>query len=106
MTASQEITNRVNEFVEKLQDRTNKEYATRYANLTPSLIVIAEGSKFYKIIKLDEGSRSVHCFISKENGDIYKAASWRIPAKHVRGNIFADDYGMSAVTIYGANYLK
>ena len=31
-----------------------------------------------------DGSRSVHCFVEKKKGEVYKAASWRGPAKHVR----------------------
>lgn len=31
-----------------------------------------------------DGSRSVHCFVDKKTGEVYKAASWRGPAKHVR----------------------
>ena len=27
---------------------------------------------------------SVHCFIDKKTGEVYKAASWQNPAKHVR----------------------
>jgi hypothetical protein len=29
------------------------------------------------------GSRSVHCFIDKQTGQIYKSASWKAPAKGV-----------------------
>ena len=68
---------------------------------------MTSGGKFYKVIKSDSGSRSVHCFVDKQNGDIYKAASWSAPAKHVRGNIFDANFGWnSAVGIYGANYLR
>ena len=27
---------------------------------------------------------SVHCFIDKQTGEVYKPASWKAPAKHVR----------------------
>jgi hypothetical protein len=30
------------------------------------------------------GSRSVHCFIDKKNGEVYKSSSWKSPAKGVR----------------------
>lgn len=48
----------------------------------------------------------VHCFIEIATGDIYKAATWNAPAKHVRGNINSPDHGMNAVGVYGANYLR
>ena len=30
------------------------------------------------------GSRSVHAFVDKKTGEVYKSASWKSPAKHVR----------------------
>ena len=46
-----------------------------------------EGKRFDKVIVETWGSKSVHCFIDRSNGDLYKAASWNARAKHVRGNI-------------------
>lgn len=47
--------------------------------------VMETGKKYYKVImETGDGSRSVHCFIDKKTGEVYKAASWRGPAKHVR----------------------
>jgi hypothetical protein len=42
------------------------------------------GRKYHKIIMNANGSRSVHCFIDKQTGQIYKSASWKSPAKGVR----------------------
>ena len=54
------------------------------------------GKRYYKIVQQEfetwEGSRnygkyadgSVHCFVDKETGDVYKPASWQAPAKHIR----------------------
>ena len=53
------------------------------------------GSKYVKVVKISSGgSRSVHSFVEKETGAIWKAASWKAPAKNfVRGNVFdADTY--------------
>lgn len=54
--------------------------------------VISEGKKYYKIIQKDSNfsGGSVHAFVDKSNGDLYKAASWATPAKGVRFNLFAD----------------
>jgi hypothetical protein len=30
------------------------------------------------------GSRSVHAFVDKQTGEVYKSASWKAPAKGVR----------------------
>ena len=58
---------------------------------------INEGRKYYKIIqqeyreasdyfKTEAGYRdgSVHSFVDKNTGEVYMAASWNKPAKHVR----------------------
>ena len=58
--------------------------------------VIKTGKKYYKIVQQEletwSGSKyygkyrdgSVHAFVDKETGEVYKPASWRAPAKHVR----------------------
>jgi len=46
---------------------------------------IETGKKYHKVIMVDGGSsRSVHCFIDKQTGEVYKSASWKSPAKGVR----------------------
>ena len=42
------------------------------------------GKKYHKIVMNARGSRSVHCFIDKQTGEVYKSASWKSPAKGVR----------------------
>lgn len=49
--------------------------------------MVTEGKKFDKVIVETWGSKSVHCFIDRSNGDLLKAASWNARAKGVRGNI-------------------
>ena len=58
--------------------------------------VVKTGKRYYKIVQQEfetwEKSKyygqyrdgSVHCFVDKETGDVYKPASWAAPAKHVR----------------------
>ena len=54
---------------------------------------IYEGRKYYKIVQQDYDTfqnrneyrdGSVHAFVDKKTGDVYKPASWNKPAKHVR----------------------
>jgi hypothetical protein len=57
---------------------------------------VYSGKRYYKIVQQEfetwEKSRyygqyrdsSVHCFVDKETGDVYKPASWKAPAKHIR----------------------
>ena len=43
------------------------------------------GRKYHKIIMVDNGGgRSVHAFVDKKTGEVYKSASWKAPAKGVR----------------------
>ena len=51
--------------------------------------IIEPGRKFLKIVMVNN-QRSVHAFVDKVTGDLYKAASWRAPAKGVRFNLFKD----------------
>ena len=42
------------------------------------------GRKYHKVIMNAAGSRSVHCFIDKKTGEVYKSASFKSPAKGIR----------------------
>ena len=42
------------------------------------------GRKYHKSIMNAAGSRSVHAFVDKKTGEVYKSASWKAPAKGVR----------------------
>ena len=42
------------------------------------------GRKYHKIVMNANGSRSVHAFVDKQTGEVYKSASWKSPAKGVR----------------------
>jgi hypothetical protein len=47
--------------------------------------VIESGKKYHKVIMVDGGSsRSVHAFVDKNTGELYKSSSWKSPAKGVR----------------------
>ena len=53
---------------------------------------IESGSKYYKLIMETNGnSRSVHAFVDKNSGAVYKSASWKAPAKGIRFNLLDDD---------------
>ena len=46
---------------------------------------IETGRKYHKIVMIDcGGSRSVHAFVDKKTGELYKSASFKAPAKGVR----------------------
>ena len=69
---------------------------------------IEEGRKYHKIImETGAGSRSVHAFVDKKTGDVYKAASFKAPAKHVRFNlcIISDREWLLANADWAGGYL-
>jgi hypothetical protein len=78
----------------------------QYRNLEPPDLIVEEGNRYWKVVRHESSSRSVFAFIDTQNGNVYKPASWRAPAKHARGNIFDDDNGAKWVTAYGPAYLK
>ena len=60
-------------------------FKQRHPNSDPYKFHIETGRKYHKIImETENGSRSVHCFIDKNTGEVYKSASWKSPAKGVR----------------------
>ncbi len=82
---------------------------------TKSAIKFKEGLKVKPGRKFDKIMHGTSCwgFVAKKNGehkgipyftgDVFKAATWRAPAKHVRGSIFYDGSDWYAWT--GPNYL-
>ena len=72
------------------------------------ILTTTEGRRYIKVIRRnsDGSGGSVHCFIDKINGDVLKAASWKVPAKHTRGNIFDEYNGLANMTHTGPAYLR
>ena len=49
------------------------------------------GRKYLKLIMRDAGGQQhVHAFIDRNNGEVFKPASWQAPAKGVRFNLLLD----------------
>ena len=88
---------------ERAQDVCNalkKQLSERFPSLTSDYDFRYSVHKRY--IKIEEftnrksdsndfDSRSVHAFIDKHNGNMYKPASWRGPAKYARYNLLDDE---------------
>ena len=56
-----------------------------------AIFSVETGRKYHKIIMKTacnadrtNDQTSVHAFVDKKTGEVYKAASWKAPAKHVR----------------------
>ena len=55
------------------------------AGICPIDYVIESGRKYHKIMFVDGGGhKSVHAFVDKQTGEVYKSASFKAPAKGVR----------------------
>jgi hypothetical protein len=106
-------------WIAALTQRNNAAKAIRFPSLNPEAHVCERGTKFLAIDHMDsvtKHNRSVFCFIAADDGesrtmgawkrgDIFKAAGYKAPAKHVRGNIFNTD-PLSGTGQYGCDYLR
>ena len=74
----------VTELVEKwcvqLCEVLTRDYEKRYDNYR-CRFHLSSGRKYWKIL---ETEGSVHAFVDKKTGEVYKPASWSSPAKGVR----------------------
>lgn len=68
-----DVTNYHHESIEKLKNGESDYH-----------FFIEEGRKYHKVIMDANGSRSVHAFVDKKTGEVYKPAGWKSPAKGVR----------------------
>jgi hypothetical protein len=106
----------LNDFVSQLSASINSVSHSMYPTCPPNwsqISVDAGGKKYARLVSHREGNReaggSAYGFVDLTNGDILKAAGWKAPAKHARGNIrvgsVADGWN-GACTHYGVAYLR
>jgi hypothetical protein len=109
----EEVLARVEEFCKVVEKFCNDRNIN--SSLYKIVITAQVGQKNVKIVRRESWNGaeptngSVHCFIDIETGNILKAASWKVPAKGVRGSIFKDDFDVGigkAVGEFGAAYLR
>jgi hypothetical protein len=81
----------------------------------PTIKIKKGGRKYAKLIRGENNPEtgeptvhgSVHAFVNKATGEIFKPASHAAPAKHARGNVYSDDHGAHALTDCGSvRYLR
>ena len=84
-------TNPVLNFAQELCTVLTEDYNHQYPQGQDLQFQIEVGRKYFKINQCEKrngsdqySSRSVHAFVDKKTGDVYKPASWKAPAKHVR----------------------
>jgi hypothetical protein len=83
---------RIDCLINKLIEKYTKQYG--YNDL---VFDVVKGTKYYKLIQrsikrsgIGTEHGSVHAFIHRQSGAVYKPASWKAPAKHVRYNLLDD----------------
>ena len=114
MKTSQEVLNRTHLLIEALKDNfrqyairghqrflnddDTQEYHQRKIDELKSGkcdidYTIETGKKYHKVIFVNSGgSCSVHCFIDKNTGDLFKSATSKAPAKGIRFNLLNEDH--------------
>ena len=71
-----------------LCDCLEDDFKRNHPNSDPYKFYIESGRKYHKIIMETGGnSSSVHAFVDKKTGEVYKPASFKAPAKIVRFNL-------------------
>lgn len=100
---------RLEQFMAALQLKIGNAYANHHPETESPIMETMMGPRYIRIVRRNnaaEKSGSAYGFIDRANGDIFKPAGWRAPAKHRRGNIFEDDFGLHCCNMYSIEYLR
>lgn len=93
------------DFVNGCQEIIDEDQKKNFPNIARRVLSIDPRKKYVRIVvSSSEYDRSVYCFVDKTTGDVLKSASWKAPAKGVRGNIFNPDHGLTRMGPFGAAY--
>ena len=79
-------------YSEMLCEALLQDYKGRNNGGTSYKFYIESGRKYHKLIMESKANtRSVHAFVDKNSGAVYKSASWKAPAKGIRFNLLDDN---------------
>ena len=92
-------------FIANSQAKINSYFKENYQHVAPGTLVTMHGKKYIRIVNKDTVLRSAWAFVDTLTGDILKAASWKAPAKHSRGNIYKPET-WGTVSWLGPAYLR
>ncbi len=76
-------------YIARVQQLNDEMHAEHYPNVPTPRVSVENGKRYARIV-LSNGHtdrKSVHSFVDLTNGNILKAASWKMPAKGIRGNV-------------------
>jgi hypothetical protein len=85
--SSAEFTHCINGWLDILEEKAKKQ---TYGDEQTVYYFFKENKKYHKITQVWEGIETIHAFVNKTNGDIYKPASYSAPYKDPRYNLFTD----------------
>lgn len=89
-----------------LEAKVQAEHRQMFPSLNPPSIEIMRGPRYARIVSTDgPHHRSAYGFVDLENGDLLKAAGWKAPAKHARGNLRGAD-PLKGCNRHGMAYLR
>ena len=69
------------DWTEQLVTRLQEDYDSQHSKAGRYKFEIQTGRKYHKIVAKNQG---VHAFVNKTTGEVFKPASYKAPAKHVR----------------------
>ena len=94
----------LNTFVRLAQAVVDRHMTENFPSLPREVLTVQKGRRYAKVIRNGSSQRYAFCFVDLTNGDVLKAASWKAPAMHARGNIFSAN-PVEGITPFGAAYL-
>lgn len=110
------------EFIEALENFRNRTEQVIRAHFDrndftfaiPNVEITGKGRKYVKLIRTESdpktgevrGQTFVHSFVEIATGHIFKPASFKAPAKHARGSIYADDPASCLTDSGSVHYLR
>ena len=78
----------VTKYALMLCDALQQNYQSSHPTGRNYSYALVSGRKYHKVMQCVDGqTESVHCFIDRKSGEVYKAASYKAPAKGVRFNL-------------------
>lgn len=83
--SSVDFTYHINAWLDILEHKAKKQ---TYGDKQTVYYYFKDNKKYYKIIQVWEGVESIHAFVDKKTGDIYKPANHSAPYKDARYNLF------------------
>ena len=95
LSQSQIVEKRIIALCKALEQNYQKCYPT--FNVGKKNFKMELGRKYWKVKQVDydangeEFSGGVHAFVDRNSGNVYKPASWKSPAKHIRYNLLDDN---------------